>query len=251
MSTYLRAWLHGLYDGIAIWRVYPHLCNSKVRAPLLRVLYLNAVIFGGTILFYKLLVLPFMRLLIQDTYWVEKGFEVFWCWPVYLLLTTLNSFSYNEIVPYMWHIPQRISPSFEFPQFIRYLSEEVFRSFLVILMTLLTPLLNLWWWPLGDVYLCFLTAIYIMDHVYSKARMKFPERIWQLETHAMYYLGFGTWATLPLLCMPKFLGLAYFASFLPLSLLLTRVPKPAYVPFLQPFIWVGKQIIVLYAKIKM
>jgi hypothetical protein len=103
----VRGVVGGMWDSIAVWRLWPILVNSNtVREILCRCLLLNGALLGGSLLLYYGAIRQFTiwlisnedSMVVSSTDWI---FELFWCWPLSVLAFIFNTLWYRDIFTHL------------------------------------------------------------------------------------------------------------------------------------------------------
>jgi len=95
---------NGVVDSVAFWRSRSIIVNSLIVQDVLqKCLLLNGVLLGGSLLLYQALVKPLVKwlLLADDIYVLDWIYELFWCWPIYLLALLFNAFWYQDMFTHL------------------------------------------------------------------------------------------------------------------------------------------------------
>lgn len=203
---------------------------------------LNGILFLGSLGFLNFVLRPSLRhaafLLSGDTEsqatWlftdnvVSGLFNALWLYPVYSISFVLNAIWYQEFADeaYAHYFPARTKPAVAIDTLI---SSEIYR--LLFVLALLVQIAMCKSVPIvGDV-LGFLTfswlfAMYCQEYKWNQKAWSFERRIGELETHWLYYLGFGTPGALATFFFPTLISNGVFALIFPVFIVLSTGREP-------------------------
>jgi len=239
MLYFLAAVIQGAVDSLCLWTI-PWRCVNAVK----RIMFVNMFVFGGTIATYLCIVNPCITYFVgqEIMYYVDIVFEICFAYPFYIILLVLNSHDYRRITH---REPLEEGYMITWPSLLQALSEEVFRTLIMLILALMTVCLPQ---PLKLCYQSWLTSIYVLDYYMISLNLK--DKIDTLHNIAGYLLGYGLIFTWLIGHLPKFIGLACFGTFFPIWVIIfnDRNPVKSYFPFLTPVIWLANGLIYIAKK---
>jgi len=234
----------GITDAVKIQKCFILLLQSSLlRYRTVQCLFLNGVIFLGSILLFNHIVSPALRYIISfgpENVFFDYSFALFkvayhilWIYPIYCISFILNTVMYQDLADEAFAISSRMvsdKPRRNVTA-LRRIVDEIYR--LILNLIFIVWMHVLFFIPfIGQiiyfVHVCWLASLYAFEYKWVSLKWNTAERMQYFEKHWLYFLGFGLPVSTLSIFMPRLVDTGVFAILFPFFIFTSTMahPKP-------------------------
>ena len=177
-------------DAISFHRCLVLLVRSeKLRVRVIQCLFLNGLIFLGSIMFFNFLISPILSKTDTILFWTEWMYYVLWIFPVYLLSFILNAFWYQDIASESIRIYPMKRPSVS-SSLTGEIVEVIHRSIFSLCFLIFLVIIQRWRF-IYLINLCWLIAYNAWEYRWIYFKKNSENKLKNFESNSIYYFFFG------------------------------------------------------------
>jgi etoposide-induced 2.4 mRNA len=180
---------------------------AKLRKHIRECIFLNGVIFMGTVLLFDLIhfiipagLSPYLTV-IQN---------VFWFIPIYVLSLIINCFNYQDI--------SNVVKNSKHHRKNNILAHELYRTIMFISIEVILGILPVWRLACL-VYLSWIYSFYAHDYQWTNHGYSLKYRLYLVEYNWLYHLGFGLPLSLAIYFFPGYYGYSVYSILFPFMII--------------------------------
>ncbi|RKP38992.1 etoposide-induced protein 2.4-domain-containing protein, partial [Dimargaris cristalligena] len=237
LADYIRQQLWFVWAGVKDASAWPTslivVYGSKtIQQRVLKCVFLNGILFLGSILFYQVVLLRLNWYLLHIlAYTIAFAYNAFWLYPVYCLSFLLNAIWYQEIADRVYSMRggEPTHQPITYSGLLQSIASEIYRILLFFTYVVWASLIYLipWVGPVASfIYFCWIYAFYCFEYQWINKNWSFEKRLDYLEGHWAYFLGFGLPCTLCTFFSTQFVSAGVFAFLFPMYIIMANIARP-------------------------